>query len=237
MVNIGICDDNIKILNHYKDIIILNTQLYIVNLECFNSGEELIFKCENNINQLDIIIMDIELGKMNGIETMSIMREKGFLGHIIYLTSIKDYVFDSFDSQPLNYILKNKLSEDKFKSTLLFAIDKVNNSVDDTIVISSKQLQIKILKKDILYIESIIRIVKISVVTGENYEVYMKMSQIVSDLDDERFFRVNKSFVINLECIKAIKQSVIIMNDNYEIIGRKYLKALKENFSRMLNQK
>ena len=238
LVKIGICEDNQEIMNYYMELINVNLKHKSINLETFTSGEEVLFKLENNYNHLDIIIMDIELGEINGLETTKVMRQNGFKGAIIYLTSIKDYVFDSFENKPLNYILKSKETDDKFIETLKYAIDKVEEAVDDFIIIGTKKWKKRILKKDIMYIESIIRVVKITVKNGEKYEIYKKLSEILEEINDKRFARVNKSYIINLEEIKAINQSSIIMNDEYEItIGRKYIKEVKEKFSDILNKK
>ncbi len=84
-----------------------NNNYFTFKLETFNSDKSLVFELEDNTNKFDIIIMDIVMKGIDGIETSRILRDYGYNGIIIFLTSSKEFTFDSFRDEPFNYILKN----------------------------------------------------------------------------------------------------------------------------------
>ncbi|MDU7068470.1 MAG: hypothetical protein E6343_10910 [Clostridium perfringens] len=84
-----------------------NNNYFTFKLKTFNLGKSLVFELEDNTNKFDIIIMDIVMKGIDRIETSRILRYYGYNGIIIFLTSSKEFAFDSFRDEPFNYILKN----------------------------------------------------------------------------------------------------------------------------------
>ena len=120
MLNICLCDDDVNDLNCYSNRIseLLEEHNYAFKIITYRSGESLIFELEDNPDKFDIIIMDIILESINGIETTKILRDYGYNGIIIFLTSSKEFALDSFRVEPLNYILKTD-SVDRFNNIFL----------------------------------------------------------------------------------------------------------------------
>lgn len=110
MLKICLCDDDLQMLGKFtnKNEKWLNMNEYMFQIQTFNSGEHLIFYMEEEPNQFDIIILDIIMGGLDGIETAKKLRQYGYEGVILFLTSNKGYAFDSFCAEPLNYILKEE---------------------------------------------------------------------------------------------------------------------------------
>ncbi|MGM8299426.1 LytR/AlgR family response regulator transcription factor [Clostridium perfringens] len=129
MINIGICDDDQRFLN---ELALKINNLSIVDseslqVEKFISGENLIFELEENPNRFSILIVDIVMNGINGIEVSKILRRYGYDGIIIFLTSSKEYALESFEVFPMAYILKENI-DNVFEEILLKAIKnlKVN---------------------------------------------------------------------------------------------------------------
>ncbi|MGU8578073.1 LytR/AlgR family response regulator transcription factor [Clostridium perfringens] len=129
MINIGICDDDQRFLN---ELALKINNLNIVDseslqVEKFISGENLIFELEENPNRFSILIVDIVMNGINGIEVSKILRRYGYDGIIIFLTSSKEYALESFEVFPMAYILKENI-DNVFEEILLKAIKnlKVN---------------------------------------------------------------------------------------------------------------
>ena len=106
MINICLCDDEKNILNYYSEkineIAKLNNKL--IKIEMFESGESLLFELEENPNRFDIIIIDIIMKNVNGIDTTKILRNYGYQGIIIFLTSSSEFALDAFEVEPLSYL-------------------------------------------------------------------------------------------------------------------------------------
>ena len=115
-VNIAICDDtktdieNLqKIIEHYKNIRKIN-----LNVDTFNSGKELISSV-NTGHEYDLIFLDIIMPVIDGISLGKKIREQGLKNQIIYTTTTKDFAFDAFSVDAMNYLLKPVTEKDVFE--------------------------------------------------------------------------------------------------------------------------
>ena len=236
MIHICICEDDLNISNYYSDLIKSIVQTMNVNISVFSSGESLLFHFADKSNQIDIIFADIEMGGINGIQTMIKMRENGYCGELIYLTSIKDYVFDTFETKPLNYLIKQENNTQKLIKTLISAIESTerkNNKKSINIGLSTKKT--KIYTDEIQFIESYKRKIVVHINNGDFYEGYIKLVDIVNEINDEYFMRVHKSFAVNFKFVKSIDKNVLTMFNGTQInIGRVYLSDVKNRFSSIL---
>ena len=235
MINICLCDDSepirknyAKVINHYFPEKI---QLYE-----FESGEKLLEFVQNTqIELLDIIIMDIRMKQLNGIKSIEQLRSWGYRGEVIYLTSEEASVFDSFMTEPLNYILKDKKNTKIFLITLKEAIELAKHKRSKCIMIQRKDKREAIQHSSIMYIESNLRKVIFRLDTEEIIECYVKLNDVLEKLKDESFAQVQKSFVVNLGFVKSMKGNNITLVDGREMaLGRSYAYNFKKRFSEIL---
>lgn len=198
----------------------------------------------------DLILMDIMLkGEMNGIEAAEKIKETMNIP-IIFLTA---YAEDSTLSkaklvEPYGYILK-PFKEIDLKTAIEVAVYKhakeveiikerdllfqiVDNKEENEFVfIKSKSRFIKINLSDIMLIEALKDYVIIHTNEGK-FTIHSTMKDIEKKFNFDNFFRVHRSFIVNINKIKAIEHSNIFIEDfNKEIpIGGSY----KENFSKKM---
>lgn len=104
-LSIAICDDNMQHSN------IIENYMYELddsNVECdtFQSGEELVYAYKNNNERYDVIFLDMEMKKLNGIETANIIREFDEYVIIVFITSYKEYMQESFQCAPFRFLVK-----------------------------------------------------------------------------------------------------------------------------------
>ncbi len=113
MTNIILCDDNSSLLEKYKNILhdLSQKHDFDIMITTFFSGEHLLFHLADDPNQADIIFMDILMQDLNGIDTAKRLRMLGCHSEIIFLSSSAEFVFESFDVAPLQYIIKDSESE------------------------------------------------------------------------------------------------------------------------------
>lgn len=232
MLNICLCDDDINILNYYSNRIrnLSNLNNYVFKIESFRSGESLIFELGDDFNRFDIIIIDIIMKGINGIETSRILRKYGYEGIIIFLSSSKKFALDSFEVEPLNYILKND-SDDKFDNVFLKAAERIHKSFNKNIIIYSKS-QNKVINLDtIVYMESLNKKVILHKMDGESEEVNSVFKDIYEKVKDYGFIRCHKSYIVNVKYIQTFNNLECTLQKDIIIpIGRKYSK----DFRRML---
>ncbi len=236
MIKILLCDDNIDIIKTVRNFIKEYDKKHEFKIVEFSSGDNVIFEYEDKIDEIDLIIMDIEMPGRNGIETMIKMREYGYKGELLYLSSIKDYVFESFDTRPLNYMLKDNLTQNEINDNLDKAIKLISNNKKEMIVLGPISNQIKVNLNHIVFIESSNRKIILNMIEDDFIEVYMRLEDIISMITNEMFIRIHKSYVVNFEYVKSIKRNELTLtNGQVLIIGRTYLNDVKDKFSEILS--
>ncbi len=217
MLKIAICEDEdnqrqglVNIIE--KDLNLIKKQYKIFQ---FANGEELI----TSILDFDIYFLDILMDKLTGIDVAKKIRCINEKAIIIFISGIKDYVFQAFDVRAFNYILK-PVQEEKLKEVLYSAVDQFEKK-DKFIVTKTISQKTKIFLKDIMYIESEKRKLKVHT----NYDIieyYYKLSDIEQELYKDNFFRCHKSYIVNLEYVHSYDNTFIILKNLEKVYVSKY---------------
>ncbi|MFR4810623.1 MAG: LytR/AlgR family response regulator transcription factor [Clostridium perfringens] len=232
MINIGICDDDQRFLN---ELALKINNLNIVDseslqVEKFISGENLIFELEENPNRFSILIVDIVMNGINGIEVSKILRRYGYDGIIIFLTSSKEYALESFEVFPMAYILKENI-DNVFEEILLKAIKNLKVNTVKKIAISDKETEKTINVSTIIYIESLNKKIILHKSSNENEEIKGSLKFIYEKIKEYGFIRCHKSYIINAKYIHSFNCTNCTLKNNYVIpIGRKFSEEFKERF-------
>lgn len=224
MVRISLCDDDILIVeNLKKDISKIRCDIEVLT---FNCGEELIL---SEFVYNDIIILDIEMKDINGIQTAKHLRAGGYEGIIIFLTSHKDRVFDSFEVKPYQYIVK-PVSINKFKEVLEGAISDIVDRRNTHFEAICNNNTFRIQLSDIYFFESRGRKIDISTKDGIK-TITGKINHIDATLSNKKFFRCHKSYLVNFEHVYMFSNNEITLDNNQKVlISRLRLNAFKEAF-------
>ncbi|HTB07197.1 MAG TPA: response regulator [Bacteroidia bacterium] len=222
---------------------------YLVVGHCVK-GEDAITMVEEKMP--DIILMDIMLkGDMTGIDAAKEIRKK-FQLPVVYLTaySDEDSIGRANSSGPSGYLVKPFKANDlratietalyRFKeemqlrkeNEMLYHLvqNKDSNSKDILFVKSSFQL-VKVVMKDILYVEALKDYVSLHTIQGK-YIIRSTMKGIQEKLPPDRFVRVHRSFIVRVDKIISIDHTKVILEYNKEVpIGGLY----KEEFLKRIN--
>ncbi|MFD3156321.1 LytR/AlgR family response regulator transcription factor [Haloimpatiens sp. FM7330] len=217
MLKVAVCDDEKterEIIVHMIDRFLkLNNKCY--KLFEFGNGEDLI----SSIRDFDIYFLDIKMDKLTGIEAAKKIRLINEKAVIIFITGLKDYVFDAFDVRAFHYILK-PINEAKLKKILYSALKHFDKK-DKYIIAKTIRQSTKILIKDIMYIESTQRKLKVHT-TYDVIEYYHKLSDIEQELYNDSFFRCHKSYIVNLKYVRSYDTTFITLTNSEKIYVSKY---------------
>lgn len=231
-MKICLCDDDNKVLKYYVNKIegIALKNDYIFEIKTFESGESLIFNLEENHNEFDIVIIDIIMKRINGIEAARILRYYGYKGIIIFLTTSKEFALDSYRVEALNYIIKNE-DDDRFEKIFIKAVEQVCKELNTNIIIKLKNKR-KIINLDsIIYMESLNKKVILHDKYGEREEVGITFKEMYEKVKDKGFIRCHKSYIVNIKYVKSFNKLECKMHKDIIIpIGRKYSEDFKEAF-------
>lgn len=230
-MRIAICDDSpeyIKIIESYFDIIKQDNKS--LDYDIFEDGTELIAMYESETADYDVIFLDMEMKDMNGIETANIIRQFDEYVIIVFVTSYRKYMQDSFICSPFRFLVK-PINLDDIKKVYEEIILKFNKR-PPMIVFTENGKQIRMRSQDIVFCESFAHYVQINMKECR-YKVRITMQELYDKLGNVQFFRVHKSYIINFEYIKEIsKTNVKLFNyDNSIPISRNYRKAFIDGFN------
>ena len=208
-LNFAICDDSIIDSNYVKEIVI-NWSAKIkcqVNINVFPSAEAFLFHYEENKNY-DVLLLDIEMGKMDGVTLARKIRSSNKSVQIIFITGYSDYIAEGYEVEALHYLMK-PLKEEKLYNVLERALFKVIQN-EKSIVLNLSDEIVRIPLHEILYID--VDRNYITVHANKDYIIKKTLSEIEKELD-ERFFRIGRSAIVNLKFINRVtKQDVYLSN-------------------------
>jgi two-component system LytT family response regulator len=198
-VNCIIVDDEYPSIEELKYFI--NNFSNIKILEQFDDSIKALEYIQQN--KPDIIFLDINMPKLDGISLSKIISHFPKHSLIIFITAHKDYAVDAFEIQAYDYILK-PFSEERIINTLK-KIEKctdkkcVNNKI--TLWKDNKMMVKRII--DISYCEASERETLVYI-CGVQYNVNCSISEFYSKLPKELFFRSHRSYIINTDKITEI---------------------------------
>jgi len=148
-MRIAVCDDDKTFINEINDDIAeIKTENDIINIEEYLSGEKLIKDFHKGL--FDIIILDIEMGCLNGLETAEYIRKLDSDVIIIFLTSYESFVYRGYEVKAFRYILKNQPRSMRLEQLQAAINECCMNS--HTIVLPYKSSSSRFQLKDIMFI-------------------------------------------------------------------------------------
>lgn len=234
--NIAICDDEIvqvdfveKLINEIKQEKSLKT-----NIDKFSCGKQML--ANSNIKNYHIILLDMEMQQINGIEVAKRIRQFNDEAIIIFITGYKHYVFNVFEVKTFRYLLK-PLDKELFYKAFNEAIEMIGiTSTDsrDFLHIKKNKQDIIVSYKSILYFEKYGN--KVLIVTeNEDIEFYGTINELILLLNMDKFIRVHQGYIANIDNIELITSKEVILKQGKRIpVSRRNMKEVKEAFlSRM----
>lgn len=187
---------------------------------------------------VDLIFLDINMPCVNGIELAEICPKNT---RIIYVTAYDEYAVRAFAAGALDYLLKPVSFADFMRAVkravewkkMSIAYETERQTLRDNLVIKSDYKTVQIKLDSILYVEG-----KRDYVTffldREPYQIVslINMKKLKQALPPERFMRVHRSYIVNLDKMTVVDRARIVFGDVYIPISE----AFKEQFSDYLRR-
>lgn len=200
----------------------------VVTKSMFSSAESFLFQLEDN-KAYDLLLLDIEMKGINGVELARKIREVNREVQIVFVSGYDDYISDGYDVEALNYILK-PVDYEKFAAVLDKAADKIRKN-ERAIFFELNDGMVRVPMYEITYIE--VRANYITVhTTKEELSVRTTLSKIEKELDS-RFFRTSRSYIVNLRYVRRTsKKDVTLLDGTTVPLSRGLYEPLNQAFIR-----
>jgi DNA-binding LytR/AlgR family response regulator len=224
-MNCLIIDDNKLARTAMKQLASHVDQLHVAG-ECASAIEAY------NILQkekIDLLLLDIEMPGMNGIELTRNIEKKGPI--IIFTTAKKDYAVEAFELHVADYLIK-PVTPSRFLQAIERAKEvqqatsrELHDTDNEFVFIRDSGILKRIKLDDILYLEAMGDYVKLH--TAQKFHaVHSTLKAIEERLPDTKFMRVHRSYIVALDKIEAIQDGAIIILKNAVPVADAYRAAL-----------
>lgn len=212
MIKIAICDDDIAFVGITQTYLekISAEYHYSLEISAYLSGQELI-KDHQSGNSFDLIYLDIEMDGLDGIETAKWIRSNDYHVLIVYISSHEEYLRQLFEAEPFRF-LKKPVPFDAFCRIFLQAEKRISQKQNNFYCFKSGHNLMKVSCKDILYFESDKRKVIVHTIQ-HSYEYYDKLNVIEEKLKNQRFIRIHKAYLVNIDNIEAFQYERVALTD------------------------
>lgn len=170
---------------------------------------------------IDLIFLDIEMPILSGFDLLDDLNNKP---QIIFVTGKTKYAFKAFDYDAVDY-LRKPISKDRFLNAVHKAITnhKLKNDDgfddEDFIFVKSNLKKRKVFLNELRYIEALGDYVKL-VTDHDALVVLSTMKAFESLLPKERFLRIHKSYIVNLEKVEKYNSKIIELENEQLPLSR-----------------
>ncbi|MCP1639986.1 DNA-binding LytR/AlgR family response regulator [Streptococcus gallinaceus] len=206
-----------------------------IKTQQFNSAEVFLdfYQEFQSTNQaFDLIILDIEMGQLNGMEAARLIRAQDEKVVILFVTSLIQYAIQGYAVQALDFLLK-PVDYASFAFRLQRAILEIDKVRRQKMNISIGKETLTIPTQTILFVE--VQGHKLTYHTKKQiYETNGSMKSIENELIRAGFAKAGQSFLVNLAKIEAIRDNVIFIQDYRIPISRTRRQVFLQEFSHFI---
>ncbi|MNJ97315.1 Transcriptional regulatory protein YehT [compost metagenome] len=224
-MNCLIVDDNLIALTIIKKMISLEPALTVVG-ECFSAVEAYM---QLQQKEIDILFLDIEMPDMNGLELVKSLGDKRPM--VIITTSTADYAAEAFDLNVVDFLIKPVrparflMGVEKARKMMMVKSLAMPDNADEFVFIRASNVVRRLKINDILYMEARGDYVKINI-PGHTYAIHSSLKSVAEKLSKSTFFKVHRSFIVNVSKIDTIDGGMLVINQNIVPVSDAYRAGL-----------
>lgn len=214
MLKFAICDDEPYMAQEIAN-----------QLSRYMNGEQITSYCVSSFQNgcsllesgcdFDVIFLDIQMEHLNGMETAKMLRQRKNHSLLIFVTVLKECVFDAFEVEAFDYLLK-PLDSGHFKRTMDRIIKSLQQRETKNIVVQRGTSCDVILLAEIVYFEVQGRKIYIHQRSGKITDYYDKLDDLAQRIDG-RFFRCHRSYLVNIEYVRGCNAGQVILSQGNKI--------------------
>ena len=211
MIKLIICEDELAVAKQITQFVQSWAFLrsHKINIAHFESAEAFLFAYEDD-KTADLLLLDIQMGKMDGMALARKIRKDNERVQIIFITGISDYVAEGYDVSAVHYLLK-PVNKEKLYMALDKAIANLSKPKPMVSIDTADGIALVIVD-DIAYIEALNNELVVNTKDG-TINCKMALYKLEEIISDKRFVKTHRSYLVNLAHIKRVTRTDVILDN------------------------
>ena len=212
-LNIAVCDDDNTTLNQEREILksVLDEQRREYIIDTFSSPEEMLKKIE----KYNIIVLDVEMDGMNGIEAAEMIRGRNKHCLVFFVTNYSTYLDDALNNRAFRFWTK-PIDRRKLIYGINSAVRELENA-EQKIEVTLDGDKISLFVRNIIYIYAQERKLHIittggEIITNDTFETIMAQLK-----NSECIYEPHRSYLVNLEYVRSYNKDKILCSNGDKI--------------------
>lgn len=216
---VAICDDDDGFAVGLKKALeeIMKMACGAADIYIFKDGVSLL----NSVDGADfqLIFLDIEMPGVNGFQTAREIMKKLANVEIVFVTGYSQFVFDSFEYRPFDFVVKENLNErlDTVARRYLEEYRRKQETILGWTEENGEKKSEYLFLRDVLYLESQGHKLILKTRKGHFYQVRMTMNEAEKYLSESGFIRVHHGYLVNGYFIRQFRTDECILDDGFRI--------------------
>ena len=232
VIKIAICDDDEKAVALHEKIVkaCLQSEGIGCEITTYTQSRNLLYDITDDAFFYDLILLDIEMPGINGMELPQKIKE--FLPNvrIIFVTSHTEYAIDAFELSIFRYVPKNNL-EVKLPAAVLDAARLIELESGQEYTIQTVNRMEKIPFKDIFYVQRDGKNASI-VSSAGTAKVRKSLQQVFDELNTPEFIFIDRGCIVNIIQIMKISGGMAVLKNGEQLpISRSHLQEVKQKIN------
>lgn len=199
---------------------------HTIRVHVFASAESFLFHYAQH-KDYDILLLDIEMGCMNGVALAKKLRQDNETIQIIFITGFPDYMAEGYEVCAVHYLLK-PVSREMLAKVLEKAAGNLKKAAK-TVIFTVGSEEVRLMVSDIFYVEAFAHACRITAL-DEQLEVKKSISKIGSILG-EGFIRTHRSYLVGISHIRCISRTEVTLDNGEKLpLSRSNYQAVNQAF-------
>lgn len=197
----------------------------------YQSGMEFVRSAENS----DIVFLETNLEKLDGLETARIIRKLGSEAQLIFIARGAEMAIHGYSVDALDYLLK-PVESAAAERALDKAVRRLSSRSCAYLALKLPNGTASISTNDITYVEVFDHNL-VYHTTGGDYTVRGRLGDVYEQLDHDYFLACNRSFIVNLRYVTEICTDHVILNGTKISVSKSHRKEIQSRFSAFIDKR
>ena len=235
MITFAICDDEPRTARELAGCLADSMEDHSTaacTVSSFSGGRALL----ESGSGFDVVFLDIRMEQPDGMETARLLRQRGDSSLLVFVTVLKECVFDAFQVEAFDYLLK-PLDGVRFRQTMDRILRALEQRAAENLVIRRGTGWEVVPLSDIVYCEVLGRKIYLHKSDGAVIDYYDRLEDLERRVDG-RFFKCHRSYLVNLGWVRGCQDGQAVLAQGARVpVSRLRERELTRSLLRYMKEK